>query len=119
MISCWFLRLIGCIFPDIIEKHLNLYLNYICDKENELKYNVCGWIIYCVLITSDSFKNNMFLDDINMKLMITLTKCVLNSLLEEQDDNNKMVKCERVQLLKNKTFNYEIKRYNKKKKITK
>eukprot|EP01084_Bolivina_argentea_P271342 461673_1 len=88
MISCWFLKLIGCKFDDIIEKNLNLYLKYICDRELELKYNTCGWIIYCILITCDSLNNNIFLNNINMKLMNTLTKCVLNSLLEDQDDTN-------------------------------
>eukprot|EP01084_Bolivina_argentea_P273586 466071_1 len=108
MISYWFLKLIGCTFSNIIEENVKLYLNFICDKISEnkdmsSKFFSFYWVICCVLLTSSTFTNVMFLDRVNRILLDNLTKGVIDSLMNEIEDNN-IIKCQLLHRLKHKVL---------------
>merc|ERR1712228_731999 len=109
VISCWFLRLIGCTFSQIIEENMNLCLAHICNDEqqqqNVIKYfdNSCHCcMVYCVLFTSLCLDNNAFADSINFKLFVLMSRAMINSILigKNEQNDDKMIKFKQQTLIK-------------------
>lgn len=88
MITCWFLRVIGCTnndLPQIINKNVDIYLNDICLNQKGGGLNTTiTWMVYCNLITSSTFNNLMLCNDLNMNIFLLMTKSVLESVSSEQ-----------------------------------